>query len=187
MKRVFIVHGWGGSPEMNWLPWLQKELEARSFEVHVPGMPDPDTPRIEVWVSKLAQEVGQPDSNTYFVGHSIGSQTILRYLEQIDTAIGGVLHVAGWFTLNLEPEEETIAQPWLTTPINYEKIKHVAPKMIALFSEDDPSVPLENKDLFEQRLQAKTIIEKNAGHFTGEEDGRTEYPIILESFLSLAQ
>jgi len=29
MKRVFIIHGWGGNPEEGWLPWLKKELEAK--------------------------------------------------------------------------------------------------------------------------------------------------------------
>ena len=36
MKRVVIVHGWGGSPEDNWIPWLRKEMEKGGFEVIVP-------------------------------------------------------------------------------------------------------------------------------------------------------
>jgi len=49
-------------------------------------------------------------------------------------------------------------------------------------------VPLEkNVDTYRDKLGAGIVIEKNAGHFTGEEDGRTAYPIILETFLSLIQ
>lgn len=44
-KRVFIVHGWDGYPEEGWFPWLERELEARGFEVHVPALPDASTPR----------------------------------------------------------------------------------------------------------------------------------------------
>lgn len=187
LKRVFIIHGWGGSPETNWLPWLEKELKFRGFQVFVPAMPDTDNPKMEAWISILAEVVGQPDNETYFVGHSIGSQAILRYLERVEIPVGGVLHVAGWFILtNLEPEEELIAEPWLNKPINYEHIKKVAPKMIALFSDNDPSVPLGDADLFNNRLGAEIVIEKNAGHFTGEEDGRTEYPVILEAFLKMS-
>ena len=27
MRRVFIIHGWGGYPEEGWFPWLKKELK----------------------------------------------------------------------------------------------------------------------------------------------------------------
>lgn len=45
-KRVFIIHGWSGSPEENWFPWLKKELENSGFEVHVPQIPDADNPEL---------------------------------------------------------------------------------------------------------------------------------------------
>ena len=38
MKRVFIIHGWGGYPEEGWLPWLKKELEKNGFKVFVPAI-----------------------------------------------------------------------------------------------------------------------------------------------------
>lgn len=47
MKRVFIIHGWDGYPKEWWYPWLKQELEARSFEVYVPAMPDPEGPKID--------------------------------------------------------------------------------------------------------------------------------------------
>lgn len=57
MKRVVIVHRWGGSPESDFLPWLKKELEKREYEVSAPKMPDTDYPKIEAWVEKLNQKV----------------------------------------------------------------------------------------------------------------------------------
>lgn len=32
MKRVFIVHGWGGRPDESWFPWIQRELESKGFK-----------------------------------------------------------------------------------------------------------------------------------------------------------
>src|SRR3989338_2892141 len=114
-KRVFIVHMWDGRPTDGWYGWLKKELEQRGFKVYVPAMPKTSAPKIKPWIAHLSKIVGPPDKNTFFVGHSIGCQTILRYLETLppNTRVGGAVFVAGWFTLmNLETkEEQKIAKP----------------------------------------------------------------------------
>ena len=123
MKRCFIIHGWDGSPEEDWYPWLKQELEKKGFQVTVPAMPETNAPKIETWVTHLVRAVGQVDENTFLVGHSIGCQTILRYLEQLPMGqrVGGVVLVAGWVhRLNgdLSPEELIIAKPWIETPLD---------------------------------------------------------------------
>ena len=187
-KRAFIIHGWDGYPDEGWFPWLKNELEQKDFQVQVPAMPEPAEPKIEAWVSHLSKIVGDVDENTFFVGHSIGCQTILRYLESLpaDKKVGGVIFVAGWFTLmNSETEEEKrIGKPWLETPIDFEKVKQHTKKFFAVFSDDDEVVPQDNKKLFEERLDAKTAIEHGKGHFSGS-DGVKELPSILEAILSL--
>jgi len=187
MKRVFIIHGWGGYPEEGWYPWLKKELGKNGFEVFVPVMPNTDEPKIEEWVDFLMNLVGEPDENTYFVGHSIGCQTILRYLEKLENKkIGGAIFVAGWFNLSdLETEEEKIiGKPWIETPIDFNKIRMTTNNFVAIFSDDDPVVPLkENKKMFSEKFNAKIIIEQNKGHFS-EEDGIKELPIVLDSILN---
>lgn len=77
-KRVFLIHGWEGYPEEGWRLWLKKELEQRGFKVIMPAMPDTATPTMEKWVPFLTQIVGNPDEQTYFIGHSLGCITILR-------------------------------------------------------------------------------------------------------------
>lgn len=185
-KKVFIVHGWDGYPDEGWFPWLKKELEQKGFQAQVPAMPEPAEPKIEDWVSYLAKIVGDVDKNTFFVGHSIGCQTILRYLESLpaDKKVGGVVFVAGWFTLmNLKTDEEKeIAQPWLETPIDFEKIKQHTKKFFVLFSDNDEVVPKNNKELFEQNLGAKTAVEHNKGHFSGADEVK-ELPIVLDKLL----
>lgn len=71
MKRVFIVHGWAGFPEEGFFPWLKSELIKRGFSVFVPVMPNALAPKIEEWIPFLSEQVGKPDSETYFVGHRI--------------------------------------------------------------------------------------------------------------------
>ena len=81
-KRVFIIHGWEGNPNEGWFPWLKENLEARGFDVHIPTMPNPDEPDMKDWINTLKDIVGPVDENTNFIGHSIGCNAILRFLEQ---------------------------------------------------------------------------------------------------------
>ena len=172
----------------DWRPWLKLELEKRGYEVFVPEMPEIDTPVIEKWVSHLANVVGIPDRDTYFIGHSIGCQATMRYLEQIteNIKIGGAIFVAGWFNLeNLEDEEvKKIAKPWIETPINSEKIKIVLPKSTLIISDNDPYNSFEeNKKRF-MEIGSNIIVLSGAGHITTE-DGFTELPIVLEELLKM--
>lgn len=187
MKTVYIIHGWGGSPNEPIHRWLKSQLEEKGFEVVVPEMPHPDNPTIEDWVSKLNEVIKNPDENTVLVGHSIGCQTILRYLEQLHSTIrvGKVILIAPWFTLSdLETDrEKEIAKPWISTPIiETDVIKHT-PKILAIFSDDDPVIPIEeNRKIFEKRFGAEIIVENGKGHFT-EEDGVVEVLSVLETIL----
>ncbi|OGN09530.1 MAG: hypothetical protein A3C61_02535 [Candidatus Yanofskybacteria bacterium RIFCSPHIGHO2_02_FULL_39_10] len=190
MKRVFIIHGWGGNSGEEWLVWLKKELETRSFEVIVPDMPDTNKPNIEKWTSQLRQIVELSDEDTYFVGHSIGCQAIMRYIEKLSNSekVGGVVFVAGWFNLTDETWDEIytkeIAYEWLNTPIDFDKIKQHTNNFLEIASDNDPYVALSNSELFRINLGAKIIILKQKGHISGE-DGVTELPIVLEELLKI--
>ena len=172
-KRVFIIHGWDGYPEEGIFPWLKKELQNKDFRVFNPSMPDPLNPQIETWVNYLKEQVGIPDKNTFFFGHSIGVQTILRYLESLpkNTKIGGAVFLAGWVNLTSKAYETRgdaeIAKPWLETPLNWNKIKFHSDNFIGIFSDDDPLVPVSDAKIFERDLGAKIIIEHGRGHFSG--------------------
>ncbi len=189
-KRVFIVHGWDGYPEEGWFPWLKRELAAKGFTVYVPQLPEPGNPRINTWVPALAQAVGAANEQTYFVGHSIGCQTIARYLETLPAGVrvGGAVFVAGFFKrlTNLEDDEvvRSIATEWLTTPVNLQPVKTHLVKSMAIFSDDDPFVPLDNQEDFRERVGSKIIIEHARGHFSGQ-SGITELPVALQSILDM--
>ncbi|MBN2052924.1 serine hydrolase family protein [Candidatus Woesearchaeota archaeon] len=185
MKKAYLVHGWEGNPENCWFPWLKHELEERGYTVFAPAMPDPENPRINTWVGAL-KKIIKPDQNTILIGHSIGCQTILRYLESIDTKIkfGGVFLVAGFVHLKgLESKEEKdIAKPWLSTPINWEKVRKNSKKFVAFFSDNDVFVPVEDSKIFKEKLNAKIILEHNKGHFDDEATIK-EFPSLLKEII----
>lgn len=191
MKRVFIIHGWEGIPDEPMLRWLRRQLEEKGFDVTSPQMPLPDSPDIWVWNEKLNRLIKNLDKNTYFIGHSIGCQAILRYLEKLPlkTIIGGAVLIAPW--INLKPEtfgdEEAreIGRPWLETPIDFNKIRKHLKKIICIFSDNDPFVPLSDKDIFKEKLGAEIIIEHKKKHFSGD-DNIKELPIALNKLLEIS-
>jgi len=191
-KKVFIIHGWDGYPGEGWFPWLKRELETNGFEVSVPQMPQASEPRINSWIPELQKIINHPDEQTYFVGHSMGCQAIARYLESLpdNIKIGGVIFVAGFFKrlTNLEDDDivHSVYKEWLETPIDLKKIKRHINKSVAIFSDNDPFVPMDNREEFENLLCSKIIIEHNKGHFSGS-DGAAELPIVLKEILDISK
>ena len=190
MERVFIIHGWDGRPDEGCFPWLKSELEKRGFAVYAPTMPDPLHPKIDTWVTFLNEQVGTPDEHTFFVGHSIGCQTILRYLETLpdNMKVGGAVLLAPWIHLTDEAyeteEDSEIAKPWIQTQLLWDKIKSHSNNFIAIFSDDDPLVPLPDSKIFEEKLGTHTITEHQRGHFSGS-SGIKELPSLLGAVLNL--
>ena len=189
-KRAFIFHGWDGYPEEGWFPWLKQELETKGFVVPVPQLPMADEPRINNWVNEIKELISNPDDKTYFVGHSMGCQAIARYLESLPegTQVGGAVFVAGFFKrlTNLEDDDLTrdVAREWLETPLDLNKVASRLKKSVAIFSDDDPYVPLDNQEQFANILHSKIIIEHGKEHFSGS-TGITQLPVALEALLSL--
>ena len=158
-KRAFIIHRWESRPEEGWYPWLKKELEDRGFIVSVPAMPDTNNPKMQEWVPYLADLFGKPTPEDYFVGHSLGCITILRYLEGLKEGekVGGAVLIAG-FTNDLGYKE---LSSFFEAPIDLSKVKSRARAFVAIHSDNDPYVTLSYGDIFKEKLGTKLIIEHN--------------------------
>ena len=185
-KRVIIVHGWEGSPTADWLGWATEAFQAKGYEVITPLMPDTNNPVIAKWVDHLKSVAGTVDEDTYFIGHSIGCQAIMRFLETADAKVGGAIFVAGWFNLkNLESKEsEEIAKPWIQTSIDYAKVKMNLPRSIVILGDNDPWVPFEEtKRDFETRLGSEVVTISGAEHITSDNDFGP-FPQLVEIFES---
>lgn len=162
---------------------MKKELEGKGFQVEVPAFPETDLPKMNQWVPKLQEVVGEPDEELFLVGHSLGCATIMRYLENLkeDEKVGGVFFVAG-FNENVGFDE---IGNFFETPIDLEKIKTKSKNgFVAIHSDDDPYVDLKYADIFREKLNAEIIIKHNAKHFSGAiegEDSCLELPDVVRS------
>ena len=185
-KRIIIVHGWEGSPTGDWVGWATEVFRGKGYEVITPEMPDTDNPNIEKWVGHLKSVAGVVDEHTYFIGHSVGCQTIMRFVETLDAKVGGAIFVAGWFDLeNLESKKaEEIIEPWIQTQINYAKVRTNLARTVVVLSDNDPFVPYEEtKKDFETRLGSEVVTIPVAGHITSD-DGFGPFPQLVDIFRS---
>ena len=175
MKKIYLVHCWDGTSSDGWYPWLEEKINDQNVKLIKFDMPNSANPKIDEWVDYLNSKVDLLNEETYFIGHSIGCQTILRYLETKEiTKIGGILFVAPWLDLLPEAIEDedsyNTAQPWINTPIDFEKVKQFTNNISCIFSDNDYFVSIEQEKKFRNKLNAKTVIVNNKGHISQDDD-----------------
>lgn len=189
MNKIYLVHCWDGTKDDGWYPWLEEKINNSDNKLIRFDMPNTASPKIEEWVSELDKQIENLDERTLFVGHSIGCQTIMRYLEKCDVKrIGGLLFVAPWLDLlpeaTSDEDSRNTAEPWLKTPIDFNKIKQFTNNITCIFSDDDYFVSLNQEQKFKELLNAKTIIVKNKGHISAD-DGVNELNEIYDALSEL--
>lgn len=169
MKRAIIVHCWDGSSTYAWYQSVARELEAKGYKVVVPNMPDSAHPRRDAWVPFLSNVIGQPDQELVLIGHSIGTVTIMHYLETLPShhMIDKAIFVAG-FTDALGFKE---LENFFEHPLDFKKIKPRAKNgFVAIQSDNDPYVAPHYGERLKDELGAVLVIKHNAGHMSGKAD-----------------
>jgi predicted alpha/beta hydrolase family esterase len=192
-KRAFIIYGRGGYPTEAWQPWLKRELSRRGYRVTLPTMPNADHPDMLEWLHLISKLVGEPDGETVLVGHSLGGQAVLRYLEIVGAmgkAVGATVIIAGSLPPELSIAEarkkvkgDNVLLPWFTLGVEAPKVKAAAGRCTVILSEDDPYIPVRQAvAAFRKQLNPTIVMKSGQGHFN-EDDGLTELPEALEAII----
>lgn len=183
-RPLFIVPRWAGRPDTDFYLWLESQVrETRQgiTSVRTLDMPNPAQPTIEAWVGALSRTVGPaPEPSTLLMGHSVGCQTVIRYLATLPPghAVDGVLLVAGWWDVD-QPWGSIV--PWIETPVDLARVRAAARRFVVLQSDNDPFTAdhARNRRLWEERLGAEVITAPGARHFNNPRE-----PAVLETLLS---
>lgn len=165
MKKVFIVHGFQGSPNGGWRPWLMGELEKQNIYSCALSMPNPNNPIPVEWVEEISRHVeNNKRDQVYLIGHSLGVPAILRYIENTQAKnIKGIVLVAGPI---FKTTKRKVAE-FLKKPFDFEKIKKGVKKIVVIHGDNDRSVSMEQGEMLAKKLNGKLIIIKNGGHLNG--------------------
>jgi predicted alpha/beta hydrolase family esterase len=175
---IILVHGYFGSPENCWFPWLRRELESRGHTLVAPAMPTPAFPVRNEWLAVIAKSVVDP-SSTVLVGHSLGCLAILSYLSTyVGTPFPCVVLAAGFarpFLLN------PLLSSWFPEPLNLQSIRLKVMRWTCIHSTNDVVVPYAEGQWLAEQLGA-TLVTEHLGHLT-KRSGAAELPSVLSAIL----
>ena len=171
-QKVLMIHGFEGSAELNFFPYIKNELEARGFEVFAPTMTTSHHPDVEKWMEELMPYMDQLGADDVVLGHSIGSKAALHLVERAGKKIKNLFLVASrvaaigerdWAAFKKEwggnPDVEALRKFW-EVPMNLQRVNELAENVQLVWSDDDEWTPHVEHDV----LPSGWFINRLHGH-----------------------
>ena len=178
MRTAFIFHGTGGSSEGNWFPWLKGELEKKGINVIVPQFPTPEGQSLKSWLDILNKYKDLINSETIFIGHSLGGMFLLKVLEQLSEPVYAAFFVSA--PIGLKPIKYYDSDYAFTHfEFNWPKITNKAKHFTVYHSDNDPYICLDNGKGLAKRLDVELTFIPQAGHINAE-SGWTKFDRLLK-------
>ncbi len=172
--RYVLLHGYTGSPERNFFPWLKKELEKNGHEVIVPELPNTDDPVVMDQVDAIMRDCSF-DGNTVLIGHSLGGIDALKVLERISGPIRRTILI-GCYAEN-HFLDENFSEHAFDWKFDVGKIRRNSGRITLLRDLEDTSVPQENTLKLHQLIGGELLdYVAEEPHFCGKIE-----PAILEN------
>lgn len=177
MTQIFIIPRWGGSPDMDWYPWIEHLFHGdEAVSIHTLNMPDWDDPSPDSSLEAILKVLApaELEGDVLLVGHSVGCLSWINYLDYLvksghEFPFMGLVAVAGWFNLQ-EPWPE--AMPWINLQPDFEAIKAICPEVCLVQSDNDPYTPASttNRQAWQERLNARERLYPGAQHLNGSQE-----------------
>ncbi|OGL94646.1 hypothetical protein A2348_03415 [Candidatus Uhrbacteria bacterium RIFOXYB12_FULL_58_10] len=178
--RIILVHGFNASPEMNFHPWLARELRAKGFEVVTPTLPLKSGEELDlpVILDEMKRQVGFLTADDILVGHSLGAFIIMQYMEAVEMTESprAVVLIAAPYKV-AKPELRRLFLVDLDADVAIWKAR----EFYVIHAKDDTLVPFEHGQKLAAYLKAKLVETETGGHFMD-----AEYPVLLETIERIA-
>lgn len=196
MKTAFIIHGTSDTPDSHWFGWLKRELEKREYEVVAPQFPWIQEESYEKWAQLFEEHEYKMNTDSIFIGHSLGTCFILKFLSEKDIKVHGIYLIGAWgeifseeILLNQHKKFKEVGFDipfdWMKNyesfveELDFERVKNSVQKRFIINSKNDPYIPLELAENLQKNIDAELILYSHAGHFC-KRDGYTEFWDLLD-------
>jgi leucyl-tRNA synthetase len=174
-----LLHGFTGSPNANFFPWLKKELEKRGAKVFVPALPNTDNPSIPEQVEFVLKNA-EFNENTVLLGHSLGSVVGLKVIEKLDHPIKRFVSAAGFLELKFKDHSRPFEKSF-DWKFDFERIKKNVRTIMILRDSSDDVVPEIQADKIQQAIGGEIIdFKAEDNHICGEVE-----PVVLKNCIGL--
>lgn len=175
--NYILLHGFTGSPDANFFPWLKRELKGKKHETYAPQLPNTNDPDIEEQAEFVLKNTNI-DENTVLFGHSLGSVVALKIAEKLKKPIKKLILAAGF----AQPKFLDKSRPFESKfrwNFDFRKIKRNVGEVILLRAKNDTAVPQERSDYIKGKIGG-TIVD-----FVAEDDHicGTKEPIVLKNLI----
>ena len=187
--RVFIIHGYGATVADHWFPWLARQLQQQGITALPVALPDSMQPDYHRWQDALSQAVSMPSGRTILVVHSLGTISLLHYLNRVRPhKVGGLVLVSAFGArvptlpqINGFNVDNYVDQ----CPVDFAAIRQMTGRIALFTADNDGIVPPENTRRLARQLDGKLEEIPGGGHFLGSE-GFTEFPQVLQAVEHMA-
>lgn len=169
--RIVFVHGYTASASENWYPNISRELTKLGVDFEIPNLPGGEHPHAEMWLGKLHKVISKSDKPLVLVGHSLGTRTILLYLERYKPRVEVVLLIAAFANRleNAQKFDRDAYPDFFEHLVDIEAIKPLAKTWIVMHSKDD-GLDYEQGVEIAEELGAKLVTYEDRDHFSDPEN-----------------
>ncbi len=175
--HVILLHGFTGSPERNFFPWLQIELEKKGHTVEVPHLPNSENPCEDEQVEYVLKHT-KIDENTIIYGHSLGSVVAMKVVEKLKTPIRSLV-LSGTFSKPIFLDHDRPFKDTFKWEFDSEAIKSNAPLITVLHDSGDTAVPYSQAKTVADMLEADlSVVRAEKEHFDAEVE-----PTVLDAVI----
>ena len=170
MSNYFIIHGSFGSPFVNWVPYLRKEIENKGLEVYTPDFPTGvGYQNYKNWekLLKVYLDAGLINENTTIFAHSIAPIFVCHFLVSHKIKVKRLVFVCGFNNyLGINEEYDEVNHTMYFQ--NLEDVKELAEEIICYYSKNDPYVKYEVEKEFADTIATNQIVIDDGGHLNSE-------------------
>ncbi len=176
---VLLIHGFEGTPNGSWRPWLMRELEKICVYTAALALPNPNKPILEGWMQAIDNVVQMyPKQKIYFVGHSLGVPAILQYIQQYQpNNVRGSVLVAGPIR-----NDKKVLMSFFEKELDFAILKKFGKRFSVIHGDNDRFVPFVQAETLSQGLGCNLHKIKKGGHLN-EYDGCVELPLIMDELM----
>jgi predicted alpha/beta hydrolase family esterase len=161
-KRILLLHGYFGSQDSFFLPFLKKKLLREGHDVFCPSLPHSDKPILSAWV-EVTQEWCSLGPVDLAICHSLGGTLAMSLVTQDLIDLKALVVIGSSFG----PKDEAELNTFLVPSIDLKKIRQIK-RLFAVSSFDDPWTHHEYSNLFVKQCGAVGLFFSNKGHFESE-------------------